>query len=309
MNDPSTLFEIFFSHAPPGHGGPADPEALQRSLTALYERGHATWPNIELSAPDFVRHLATHLPAKEDVERFLAVVHANDLYLACGCALGAASAIAAFDRSILNQVPAFLARMDPSPVLADEIRQLLREKLLVAGAGKPPKIAEYSGAGALWSWVRVVAIRTAISLRRKRDEQPQQELNADVAKTLPLGQDVEIDYIRTRYQREFEAALREAFARLPTEQRHVLRLHFVGGLTGDAIAAMLQVNRRTVGRWLASAKTAMFLETRRLLQSRLRVSPAELDSLVRTVRTSFDLSLSTLLKSGDIPPLPPDENQ
>ncbi len=303
MSDPPTLSELFLASTPGGSASQrGDRAALERGLLALWESGRAAWPGVALPAPAFVRHLAAHRPAEEDPAGFLASVHASDLYLACACAMGEPSALAAFDRSILGQVPSFLSRMDPSPWFADEIRQLLREKLLVAPAGGAPKIAEYAGAGALWSWVRVVAIRTAVSVRRNRDEQPRAALDECVAKALPEGQDVEIDYIRTRYQGEFKEALRAAFASLPQEQRHVLRLHFAGGLTGDAIASVLQVNRRTVVRWLASARTAMFHETRRLLQCQLRLSPGELDSLVEMVRTSFDLSLSTLLKSTDAPP-------
>lgn len=302
MSGPLTLSEIFLACAPAGQlNRAADREALESRLTSLWESGRTAWPDIVLPAIVFIRHLAAHLPteAEESTRGFLASVHASDLYLACACALGDPVALAAFDRSILGQVPAFLARMDPSPSFADELKQLLREKLLVAAAGGAPKIAEYAGAGALWSWVRVVAIRTAVSLRRNRDEQPGKELDDGVAKVLPLGQDIEVDYIRTRHHSEFKEALRAAFASLPQEQRHVLRLHFAGGLTQDAIAALLQVNRRTVGRWLSSARTAMFHETRRLLQSRLRLSPADLDSLVHVLRKSFDLSISTLLKSSD----------
>jgi RNA polymerase sigma-70 factor (ECF subfamily) len=302
MSGKETLSEILLSATPARNSSQfSDRAALDRRLTALWESGRSAWPGVALSAPAFVQKLAAHLSAEEDAENFFRALHASDLYLAGACAQGDSAALASFDRSILSQVPSFVSRMDPSPAFADEIRQLLREKLLLAAAGAPPKIAEYSGTGTLWSWVRVVAIRTAVSLRRNRDEQPKDKLDEFVAKALPLGRDLEVDYIRTRYQNEFKEALRAAFASLPQEQRHVLRLHFAGGLTGDAIAAMLQVNRRTVVRWLGSAKTAMLHETRRLLQARLHLSPGELDSLVRMVNTSFDLSLSTLLKSGDTP--------
>lgn len=302
MSTPLTLAEIFLASAQDSPGRrPADRSAIEQRLTALWQSGRSAWPGLELSAPVWVRHLATHLPAEEDAEDFLASVHATDLYLACACALGDPAALIAFDRSILSQVPAFLSRVDSSPAFVDELRQLLREKLLVAAAGTAPKIAEYAGSGALWSWVRVVAIRTAVSLRRNRDEQPWREFDEGIAKALPQGQDLEIDYIRTRYQAPFKAALRAAFASLPQEQRHVLRLHFAGGLTGEAIASLLQVSRRTVLRWLASAKTAMLHETRRLLLADLRLSPDELDSLIGMVRASFELSLSTLLKSADAP--------
>lgn len=293
----TALAEVLVAHAEDAGPLVASVE-LGEALAALWERGRTAWPRIALGAPAFVRHLATHLPAGEAPQGFLSTVNAADLYLACACAHGDAAALAAFDQSILAQVPAFLLRMDPSPSFADEVRQVLREKLLVAAAGATPKIAEYAGAGSLQGWLRVVTIRTAVSLRRKRDEQPGEDLDESVGKVLPVGQDLEIDYIRTRYQKEFKEALQAAFASLPQEQRHVLRMHFANGLTGDAIASVLQVNRRTVVRWLASGKSAMFQETRRLLQAQLRLSAGEFDSLINLVRSRLDVSIASLLQKS-----------
>src|SRR5262245_22986013 len=133
MSAPLTLAEIFLASAPAGSGSrPADRIALEQRLTSLWESGRSAWPGLELPAPVWVRHLAAHLPAEEDAEGFLASVHASDLYLACACALGDPAALVAFDRSILSQVPSFLSRVDSSPAFVDELRQLLREKLLVA---------------------------------------------------------------------------------------------------------------------------------------------------------------------------------
>ncbi len=112
---------------------------------------------------------------------------------------------------------------------------------------------------------------------------------------LPAGRDPELSLIRTRYQTDFHQALRDAFATLSSDQRNVLRLRFAVGLTIEQAAAVLKVNRATVVRWQAAAEKAMLKETQRLLRQRLRVSPAELDSLIRLVRSEFQLSLSDVL--------------
>ena len=296
MNEPPTLSETFLVYAPAGERKwRVDQAALDRSLWTLWEAGRTAWAAVDLPPPAFARHLAVHLPADDDAERFVAAVDAGDLYLACACALAVRAALVAFDRSILSQVPAFLSRMDPSPSFADEIRQRVREKLLVAVSGASPRIAEYAGTGPLRNWVRVVVIRTAVSLRRNQDERPAEALDEGLMHAL----DVELDYLRSRFRSELRTALRAAFAGLPPEQRHVFHLCFAGGMTGDAIAGVLQVTRRTVVRWLASARTAMFHETRRLLQARLRLAPRELDSLIEMTRADPELNVSTLLGLGD----------
>ena len=53
-----------------------------------------------------------------------------------------------------------MARIDSSSQFVDEVKQGLRERLLV---GPPPRIAEYSGSGPLGGWLRVVSVRLAIT--------------------------------------------------------------------------------------------------------------------------------------------------
>ena len=50
--------------------------------------------------------------------------------------------------------------------MVDDVKQELREKLLVA-SGALPRIADYLGEGPLTGWVRVSATRTALNLLRR----------------------------------------------------------------------------------------------------------------------------------------------
>lgn len=277
----------------------AAPQGLEQALLDLVRGGREAWPAIALAPEDFVRHLARHRPADADPVLYLSTVHVRDLFLACACGSGDAAALAEFDRTLLAQVPGFLGRLAASPAFVDDVKQTLREKLLVATPDASPRILEYSGTGTLYGWLRVAAMRVALNLRRSRDDRggaPFEE--EDVAAAVPVEKDAELSYLRERYKKEFQEAMRAAFLGLPKEQRHVLRLHFAGGQTGDQIAALLKVNRSTVVRWLASARTAMFHETRRHLRDRLRLTPAELDSLTAMVRSQLDMNLSALLGSG-----------
>ena len=62
----------------------------------------------------------------------------------------------------------------------------------------------------------------------------------------------------------------------------------------DKLGVMFQIHRATAARWLHSAREAVFTETRRLLQERLRLSPGEFDSLVRVLRSQLDLSATQI---------------
>jgi RNA polymerase sigma-70 factor len=111
-----------------------------------------------------------------------------------------------------------------------------------------------------------------------------------------------MEYLKRRYTREFRAALREALAALPREQREVLRLNFVHGLNIQAIGQRLNIHRATVARWISSARQAVFAETRRLLSERLKLAPSEFDSLLRMVRSQLDQSMAGLLGSQEAEP-------
>src|SRR5947209_904462 len=65
---------------------------------------------------------------------------------------------------------AWVARVGREPSFVEEVRQTVREKLLVAAADAPPRIVEYTGRGALAAWLRIIAVRAALNLRRRRGD-------------------------------------------------------------------------------------------------------------------------------------------
>src|SRR5262245_56564611 len=205
---------------------------MEAALERAWETARAAWPQVELARDAFAVHVRSKLApaaAPEDVER----LDAAGLYLACACAHGIASALAEFDLHLLGKVPAFLARIQGSSALPDEVRQILRERLLVAGAGESPRIATYAGDGPLAAWVRVAAVRTALNLLEKMDERlghDSRAIQAAAAATTP-----EQDVSESDQQRMFREVLAQAVSALPAQQRTALRLHFADGLTGDEI--------------------------------------------------------------------------
>jgi RNA polymerase sigma-70 factor, ECF subfamily len=242
---------------------------------------------------------AVHAGVTVERERYLAFVAerdgarlddevAADLYLACACCDGDERALAAFDAIFLSQVPQLLARLESAPAELDEVRQRLRERLFVAG-----KIAEYRGQGRMGSWLRVVAMRTALNLRAGRKEQ----LGGDerAADALAADDDPELELLRARYKGEFRAAFSAALDGLPPRDRTLLRMQLLDGLNIDAIGQLYGVHRATVARWLGAAREQLFTRTRDHLHRELGVTPAEFASLVRLVRSQLDVSVCRIL--------------
>lgn len=274
-------------------------EGLEHLLHRFWEAGRGQWPDIPLSADTFVCHLAAHVPQPvrgNDFEQLLAQLMPGDLFLACACARGIPAALTAFERHHIASIPSMLAHMKLSATVVDEIRQRVRERLLV-GTGGAPRIAEYSGRGTLSNWVRVVSLRAAVSLLRAAHEE--RRVSDAILELLPAPEaDPELETIKRSYQDEFRQALESAFASLPSEHRYLLRLHFVDQLSTTKLGTLFSVNQSTISRRLQGAQQAVYDETWRTLQERLDLSPQELSSMLRAVESQLDLSLSRILAQG-----------
>lgn len=294
MSQERRLVEVFREAA----GAMAvDGERLESLLQELLACGRAAWPSVDVPGEAFMHHLAAVCAPDEDAVERLRALKAEDIYLACACALGVPAALAALDNLYLSQVKVFLGRTKSTPDFVDEVRQALRVKLLVGSGGAPPKITEYSGRGSLTSWLRVVAIRVAADLQRGADARPHDDEAA--AEALADDWDPEFSYLKERYRVEFKEAFQVAFAQLTSKQRNVLRLHVVDGLSIDQIGVILRVHRSTAARWIASTREGILAHAQRVLEERLRLRPGEFESFARLLNSQLDLSVARLLKSSD----------
>jgi RNA polymerase sigma-70 factor, ECF subfamily len=246
----------------------------------------AAWPGVVVDDAAFTAWVTTRLAPSESPSQ----LHLGDLYLACACAAGDATAIAALERSFLVDVPRWLARMDGGDAFADEVRQQLRERLLT---GERPRIASYAGRGPLRSWLHVAALRVASNARR--GDRPLGESG-----DLPLAEpDPELRLLQQRYKEQFRDAFAAAVAALGVGERQLLRLHFLDGVALGQIGALYGCDKSTVSRKLSAARQTLFEETRRRLRAQLRLTEAELTSLMRLVRSQLhDLSITRLLRDA-----------
>jgi RNA polymerase sigma-70 factor (ECF subfamily) len=256
----------------------------------LHEAARAAWPGVEVDRARFAAYLLERAPGSHD----LGALHTDDLYLACACTAGDAAGLAAFEARYVAEVPAFLAGVERSAAAVDDVCQLVRERLFVpADDGRRPKIAEYSGRGSLGSWLRVVTLR--IAANRRRGDRPHESLDEVGAFDLLPAVDPELAIIKSRYRPAFDEALRAAFAGLTPRERLLFRMHFLDGLNIDRIGVVFGVHRATVARWIAAARDRLLERLMRGLGERLRIAPAELESLLAVVRSGLDVSLRALL--------------
>ena len=272
-----------------------DDGPLQATLAAACARGRAAFPQLAVDEEAFAAHLGRVAGSGETDPAALAQLALEDLYLACACltnVTGAAEVFGARHGAIIRSaVTRIVGAAD-----TDEVHQQLQQSLLVGSETSPPKLGSYAGKAPLERWVGVSARRAALMwLRENRTEQ-----NARVAAGAEPGAGSathpETAYMKEKYRGVFEDALSQALERLPEQERALLRLHMVNGVSLEKIGTMFSVSQPTASRWLAAARTKLLDDVKGTLAPRLGTSSAELASLANMVASRIDLSLSTLLK-------------
>lgn len=257
----------------------------EAELALVAKAAAAAWPTVTIGAALFLEHLRARLE-ETDTELTLQKIHASDLYLACACLHGDEQAWRELDREHLARVPQFVGRIDPSPAFHDEVRQRLGEKLLRDGDG-PAKLALYTGRGPFGAWLRVAAIREAQSLKRRGKKTVDHN---DIA-LAATDHDPEMQLLKQRFAAEFSDAFKAVLVTLSADERNVLRLHYLDGLTIEEVGKVYRVSRATAARWIASARDTIIERTQAALGDRLGDSAPRAQSLLAFVKSQLDLSL------------------
>jgi RNA polymerase sigma-70 factor, ECF subfamily len=264
-------------------------QSLRSDLEERLEAARRRWPEIEIDRERFVAHLAAVDAAHEAGD-----LHVEDLYLAFACAAGSDAAIAIFEKEHAIDIAAALRRIDLRGISHDDLRQGLRAKLFTA-VGGPPKIAEYRGRGKLRNWVRVTMLRMRIDAERARKVEPAEAGGTEPELDRFVGEaDPELGHLKAHYRQAFRQALAEAFGRLEPRQRTLLRQRHVEALSTGQLAALHDVHRATLKRWLAQAREQLLADTKTALARQIGRG-TELDSVVRLIQSNFDVSVARML--------------
>jgi RNA polymerase sigma-70 factor (ECF subfamily) len=288
MPAPDPVFQAFEE----GSSGRAPPpDDLPGRVARVLDAARSAFPELAIDPRDLARHLGRHVHDEPAWERLRPAEFA--LCLACG--RGSREALSRFEVLFEPTLRAALRRFATANVPADELSQLLRERLFV-GSGSP-KILEYSGQGFLENWLRVTAVRTftdAVRSGPKREVPlPEGLLEAE------SGDDVELAYLKTHYRAALKQAFEHAVGALEGGSRNLLRQSVVQRLTIDQIGALYGIHRATAARRVEKAKADLLVLTRARLMEQLHVEETELDSIMNLVRSRFDLSVGRVLSSGD----------
>lgn len=265
---------------------------LQQEIELALTAARNAWPQLTLSDSDFVGYLAERSLCEGEDPELPAFV--ADLFLACACLSGEAAALKAFEEQILSSANPTLVKLGLSPDDADDIRQELRERLLLGLGDRQPGLASYLGTGALKGWMRAVAGRQALaSLRQKK---PTSSLEDQIIED---SSDPILTALKEKYREDFKEALHQSVERLEARERTILRAMIIDDRSVADIAKLYKVHRVTASRWIATIRKHLFIRTRAALRTKLELSESELLSMTRLVESQMEMSLGRVLADSD----------
>ncbi len=261
-------------------------ELASAQLAAIRDQ----YPAYQGEMDRFARYLHGKLQAENAPN--LESIHGSDLFLAWGICEHEAGFAEELLARYHSDLVAALRKIGLSASEVEEAKQRLIEQVMVGANGNAPGVSNYAGRGPLGAWLRTAAVRTGLSLARARKthEQP------DGLELLPTTDaDPELRLLKDTYRSEFAAALQEALTGLGVRERNLLRQHYIDGLSSSELGALYKVHKATAARWVVAARDALADGAKLLLRHRLQVSPTELDSIAKLVRSDLHVSIGRLL--------------
>jgi RNA polymerase sigma-70 factor, ECF subfamily len=257
-------------------------------LAAHYAAGVVAWPKVKLDPETFGAHLGGLV--REGSNDGIEMLHGADLFLAAACLEGAPGAHRAFRDTFAPQFARYVARIDANPAFVSEVTQETTTMLLLGNDRRAAKISQYSGRGPLGAFIRVAAVRVAQDKKKAQGSQHTPESAGGLADG---ADDPELQLLKRKYARHLALAIKGALAELPEEERRLIKLHYIDGLSIDEVGARCNVSRATAARWLARARKHIADQTRVALAARIGASQSPA-SVLALVQSQLDMRLSKL---------------
>lgn len=278
-------------------------DRLEVLLQTIVDRARAAWPDLDVPTDAFIRYLADRAGepsgfVSSDVLVTLAALHTTDLFLACACSLQQPPAIAIFEARFLGNVDQALLRIGMPAWAVDETKQVLRCRFFIPrGEQAESSIADYSGRGSLQAWVSAAAVNAAFRVVQTPKKQTEVDSFVMKAVSAPID-DLELDYLKRRFSREFEDALTETFASLSPRERNILRCYHLEGTGIDGVAALYRVHRVTASRWVKRITREFLERTRARMVDRQQTSRDEIASVLKLIESRVDAILRSVLAAS-----------
>jgi RNA polymerase sigma-70 factor (ECF subfamily) len=245
-------------------------------------------PGVEVPGAAF-EHARQAIPADPSPEALV------ELGLSVACVTGDRHALRLFEARYFDGARRAAVQLLGDPDAVEDILQKLRHRLFVAADDGHAPVVRSVGRGSLAKFVRVCAVRLTLNVMRSERRRSLRDSNAAADPLLGALDDPELSMTRTSSSNAVKEAFERAVAALSAKQRNMLRHQLVDHLTLDQLASRYGVHRRTVARWLASARDEVARSTRAFLTDMLGEDP-DTEQIQQLVHSRLDLSISRVFR-------------
>ena len=270
---------------------------LEGTIAELIDKAETRYPHLGLPRESF-RALLQRCLGDGAMSATPNALHVEDLYLACGYALGVESARTQVESEHFARIQRRLERMQtPAAIIADILQE---QRVVLIEMLRPDYMGRgYSGRGSLGGWLYIAALRTAERRRQRAmnelpDHNPRVAL--DVHEQLLPVPDPEMEHLIHSYRSAFEAAMQQGLAVLSCRERNLLRYHYLERLSIDELAEIYGVHRATAARWIVRAQQRLASETRARFTAQIPMAADSMPRLLAMIRSKLNLSLSVVLQ-------------
>ncbi len=258
-------------------------------LTELASRALANAGTVSCDPAAFAIHVVASQPEPE---------FADELLLAFAAAQGNAAAVTIFDVRYSDIFRSTALRI-LSASDAEDMVQLLRERLLVGDNERAARLVEYRGQAPLSSWLRTLCTRACLNAKRDRPGRRERELDSKAEVLVFADIDPIAAQVLRRYGPTFKLSFERALGELSPQLRNVLRMNVVDGLNIDAVGRIYGVHRATVARWISHARDTLSARTAELLGAEAQLTPTEFMSIARLCQSQIHLSIARVLQDEE----------
>ena len=246
-----------------------------------YDEARHTWPRLALSRAAFEARIVSVVELASPPPARLADLRPVEQYLVQACMQGVPGALGTLEAHAFGLL-APVSRQFAGILGLDELKQRVRDRLLVFEDGGLPRLATFTGLTSLERWVRIMGVRLALDAGRSAQRRESRERSLPDA--LPQ-RDPEFYWMRQLYTENFERILLRSLSSLPPRDRNILRAQIVHGMSLDEMARVWGVHRATIARWLRASRTTLLDTVRAGLQHEAGLSESELDSVMNLIRS------------------------
>ncbi|MBP9111718.1 MAG: sigma-70 family RNA polymerase sigma factor [Polyangiaceae bacterium] len=262
---------------------------LDAQLSEHMSLARAAWPMFQIVESEFIAYLASKSEALD-----LSELVVGDLYLVFGCLKQERLALGAFEEQYLTKAIRTTRRTTPS-IDVEDLAQALLEHLVVGSETRGPKLADYAGKGSLAAWLRVVVTRSALNMATRRPKEDQRRTDDEALLDSAIGSGPEdLRFLKNQYDAEIREVIPRALTQISFEARLLLRQRYLDKLSIADLSRLHKVHDATVKRQIARALNDLNSLVRLGIAERLKLSPSELDSVIRTVRSEFYVTLGRI---------------